>query len=256
MALHTFQNCSGITGVDVPRALTASDRGTGDFDRRDCQDRKPIVWLITDQRQEPVRARLLHVTISPARWCPRNRGPSHRLSCSTVADKGSPRIRTGPRAGGPPARVPSAALTSGICRFNRIAVTGKCGGRGFWTLLVKIQRLSIASRRTLCRASSPRPEQIPHGPAQYHETISAKQIRSQAAVLRDPMRIGGRITDPQIPNSFSWRKSATSLAEVSISSSIGENEIRDRIGFWVPIPFESGTAALLFRLPRYRCTSH
>src|SRR5579875_919574 len=60
VALHGFENGSGDAGGDVAGALTAPDRRT-DLDHRDCQNSKPISWLITKERQEPIRARLLHV---------------------------------------------------------------------------------------------------------------------------------------------------------------------------------------------------
>ena len=40
-----------------------------------------------------------------------------------------------------------------------------------------------------------RSKRIPHGPAQCRGTISAKQTRSRAVALRDPVRIGGLATD-------------------------------------------------------------
>ena len=150
--LKALENCDGKAGLDIPGALPSSDRGT-DFDHRNRQNSKAIFRSIADQMQEPVCTRLLHDNFTSALVSKKYRAKSppvaqHRRGQSLSTD--SDRAKTG----GLPARVPSAALTSGICRFNRIAVTGKFGGLGFATLLVRSQRLSIASRSTSCRADS------------------------------------------------------------------------------------------------------
>jgi hypothetical protein len=93
-------------------------------------------------------------------------------------------METGRKAGRLPERPPITALTLGICRFNRIAVTGKCGGRGFATLLVNIQCLSIASRKTSWRANSSAAQEKPSWTSAVSRNHFSENIRARKSFVK------------------------------------------------------------------------